>query len=59
MSIVLSLAVNIICFYIVVGDIGAFMSVAHCYSHGKGVDVDYEKAFEYHNMAASKGVFFK
>ena len=32
------------------------MSVAHCYSHGKGVDVDFHKAFEYHKLAAEKGM---
>ena len=34
------------------------MSIAHCYSHGKGVDVDLKMAFEYHSMAANKGIHF-
>lgn len=32
------------------------MSVAHCYSNGKGVDKNYDKAYEYHKMAADKGM---
>ena len=35
------------------------MSVAHCYSNGKGVDVDFEKAYNYHKMAADKGMISK
>ena len=34
------------------------MSLAHCYSHGKGVEVDFDKAFLYHEKAADKGKLF-
>ena len=31
------------------------MSLAHCYSHGTGVEQDYQEAFNCHNAAAEKG----
>lgn len=34
------------------------MSLAHCYSHGKGVEVDFDKAFLYHEKAADMGKLF-
>ena len=38
------------------GDATAELSLAHCYSHGKGVTEDLAKAFEYHASAAEKGM---
>lgn len=38
------------------GEPNAELSLAHCYSHGKGVSEDLSKAFEYHISAAEKGV---
>ena len=37
------------------GDPNAELSLAHCYSYGKGVTQDLTKAFEYHVSAAEKG----
>ena len=33
------------------------MSVAHCYSNKKGVEIDYDKAYLYHQQAADKGTY--
>ena len=38
------------------GDPTAELSLAHCYSHGKGVTQDLTKAFQYHLSAAEKGI---
>lgn len=34
----------------------AYMSLAKCYSEGKGVEISHEKAFEYHMKAATLGM---
>ena len=41
-----------------IGDPAAELSLAHCYSYGKGVSKDLNKAFEYHLSAAEKGIHF-
>ncbi len=38
------------------GDVHAFMSLAHCYTHEKGVEKDDNEAFRYHKLAADKGL---
>ena len=39
------------------GDVPALMHLAHCYSHGSGVEVDYKKAFKCHSSAAESGPY--
>lgn len=34
------------------------MALAYCHSKGDGVEENQEKAFEYHQLAAEKGVVF-
>ena len=51
----LTLIAQLFPFFFFLGDVGAFMSVAHCYSNGKGVENNYDEAFRYHKMAADKG----
>lgn len=38
------------------GEIGCLMALAYCHSKGDGVEENQEKAFEYHQLAAEKGI---
>ena len=38
------------------GDPLALLSLAHCYTHGKGVEKSFEKAFEHHLEASKSGI---
>ena len=39
-----------------IGDPSAYVALAHCYAHGKGVEKSDQNAFRYNMQAAEMGV---